>query len=122
MARTKRIEHQGKSITWLDLSGLNSTDVAPSLAAIREAAEVIRAQPRGSVRTLTDVSGSAAPTQVMDALKAMVRDNKPYVKAAAVVGLSPLQRMLARAVAAFSGRTLQTFDAVDQAKDWLATQ
>jgi len=48
--------------------------------------------------------------------------NKPYVIAGAVVGVTGLKKVIYNAIVAISGRNMSTFDTIDQAKDWLATQ
>jgi hypothetical protein len=55
-------------------------------------------------------------------LKEFTRHNKPYVIAAAVVGITGLKQIIYNAVLKFSGRNLVAFDSVDRAKDWLAGQ
>ena len=44
------------------------------------------------------------------------------MKAGAVVGLSGLQRVIYVTVTQLSGRRLPTFDTLEAAKDWLASQ
>jgi len=45
--------------------------------------------------------------------------NKPYVVAAAVVGVTGLKQIIYNAVMKFSGRKLTAFDSLAEAKDWL---
>ncbi len=61
-------------------------------------------------------------SEAAEALKQFTSHNKPYVTAAAVVGIIGLKQIIYNAVLKFSGRNLVAFDSVDKAKDWLATQ
>ena len=89
MARTSFIEHKGVRIAFLDFANVQSPDEA--LVAIEEAGRIVQAEPFRSVRTLTHVSGSRFNGEVLEAVKRLAVNNRPYVIAGAVVGLSGLQ-------------------------------
>ena len=118
--RTRMIEHRGKQIMLLDYSDV--LDAEEALRCIAETKTLIAQQPPGTVRTLTYVRGSRYSAPVIDAMKDLVAHNKPYVKAAALVGMNTLHRIIYRAVVTFSRRSIQVFEDLDQAKDWLAEQ
>ncbi|HXE56739.1 MAG TPA: hypothetical protein VNK43_01955 [Gemmatimonadales bacterium] len=120
MSRVRFIEHRGVPILYLDFSEVQNPE--EGLAAINEAKGVIREQPPGSVRTLTNVTGSRFDSRLLSALKALAVHNKPYVRAGAVVGVTGLLRIAYNAVMTFSGRNLPVFDDVESARDWLARQ
>lgn len=118
--RIRWVEHKGKRILLHDFSGIsNPFDVLPAVATSRA---VVAAQPKGSVLTLTNVTGSRFNKEIVDALKELANHNKPYVKAGAVVGLSGLQRIVYVAITQFTGRRLPTFSSAEEAMDWLAEQ
>ncbi len=119
MERIQFIQHKGKKILHLDLSGAKVTEV---IQLIREATPVIAAQPEKSIRTLTDVTNMKFDSGATEALKQFTRHNKPYVIAGAVVGVTGLKQIIYNAVLKFSGRNIVAFDTLEQAKDWLATQ
>lgn len=104
----------------LDFGGI--ADPAEALAAIAEAQQLVTSRPEGSVLTLTYVAGARFTREIVEALKRLAAANKPYVKAGAVVGMTGLQRAIYIAVTQFSGRRLETFAGIDEAKDWLARQ
>lgn len=112
------IQHRGVTICWIDFAGLQPAEV---LRVIEKARGLIGSQPPDSVRTLTDLTGAHYNDEVSRALKEYTAHNRPYVRAAAVVGVQGLMKILYRAVVLFSGRNLVLFDSLDQAKDWLAT-
>jgi hypothetical protein len=111
MARTTLIEHKGVQIAFLDFAHVQTTEEA--LAAIEEAGQIVQSAPFRSVRTLTHVS---------EAVKRLAVNNRPYVIAGAVVGLSGLQKVVYTTVMRFSKRNIPAFDNLDAAKDWLIVQ
>lgn len=118
--RTRMIEHRGRQIMLLDYSDILDTEEA--LREIEKTKAAIAAHPPASLRTLTYVRGSRYTATVIDAMKDLVAHNKPYVTAAAVVGMNTLHRIIYRAVVAFSRRNIHVFDDLEQAKDWLVEQ
>ena len=117
--RVKFIEHKDKKILFIDFSNCDEKQV---LEVIEEARPVVKGQPEKSVLTLTDVTGTKYNSEVVQALKEYTKENKPYVKAGAVVGLNRIKKMVYNAVMEFSGRTLHAVDSIEKAKDWLAGQ
>jgi hypothetical protein len=119
MERIKFIEHKGKKILHLDFTQARADEV---IQIIREAKGVIAAQPEKSILTLTDVTNIKFNSAAADAMKEFASHNKPYVSAAAVVGVTGLKQVIYNAVVRFTGRNLVAFDSHGQAKDWLVTQ
>lgn len=117
--RVQFVQHKGKQLLYLNFASAKADEV---LAVIREAKALIGAQPPGSVRTLTDVTDASFNSAVSEAMKDFVTHNKPFVTAAAVVGITGLKQIIYNAVLKFSGRNLVAFDSLDQARDWLAGQ
>ena len=118
--RTRMIEHRGSPILLLDYSDV--LDTPEALRHIEETKQIIAQYPENSLRTLTYVRGSRYTAPVIDAMKDLVAHNQPYVKAAAVVGMNTLHRIIYRAVVSFSRRNIQVFEDLEQAKDWLVEQ
>lgn len=120
MSRTRFIEHDGVRICHLDFT--NIADERVAIEAIAAAKRIITAEPKASVRTLTDVTGSRVTNTIREALNDLTAANKPHVTVGAVVGVTGVQRVILRAITHFQGRRLEMFDSVDQAKAWLAKQ
>jgi hypothetical protein len=115
--RAHFVEHRGARILLLDFAGLEEEGV---LRMIDEARRLIAAQPPGSVRTLTHVAGAQVLSpRAAGAFRDAAEQNAPFVRAGAVVGLSPQQRVVYEAVMLFSGRKLHAFDSIDEAMEWL---
>jgi len=117
MGRVAFIYHKGREILFLNFADCRVDEVVP---VIEEAKKSFSARPEQSVLTLTDVSNTRFDDKVAQAMKAFTVHNKPYVAAAAVVGVTGIKKIIFEAVVLFSRRKLQTFDTIDQAKDWLA--
>lgn len=119
MAGTRFIEHHGVRILFLDYAGVQDRETA--LALIRESQEYIATLPQdGTLLTLTNVEGSHFDTDVLKAIRTLAEHNTPWVRAAAVVGLTGLLRVVFNAIVQLTGRELRAFDDLDTAKDYLS--
>lgn len=120
--RSKFIEHKGTRILYNDFSGLENSEAA--LEALADTRDLIAEQPEGSLLTLTNVAGTNLfETDVATALYELLRHNKPYVRAAALVGIAGQgQDDLYHLVTHQARRKFKTFDDLEEAKDWLVEQ
>ncbi len=119
MARVELIIHQGKRIVLIDMSNIRPEEGLPIIA---EAKKVIAAQTPMSVLTMTDVTNAHYDMTLVQSLKELTQHNKPYVRAASVVGIEGLMKVILTGVEKFSGRKFSIFSSRDQAKDWLVKQ
>jgi hypothetical protein len=119
MKRVDLREYEGKRLLVIDLTG---ADLEEIVRVIAEAKGIIRTQPPKSLLTLTEVARAQVSPAVTRVMKEFVRHNEPFVRAAAVVGLSPVMRALYLAVTTFSGRTIPVFATDDKALEWLRAQ
>lgn len=109
---------QGKQIFFINF---RDADTAAGLKTIGEArAQISRCSP-GSVLTLTDVTNAHYDDTVTTALKGLAAANKPFVKAAAVVGVTGLRKVIFNMIIMVTGRKMSLFDSLDAAKKWLVT-
>jgi hypothetical protein len=113
------IQHKGKVILHINVAGCSAAEVIP---VIEEAKAAARTQRPGSLLTLTDVTGTGFDSAVSAAMKDLVQHNRPYVAAAAVVGVTGVKQIIFNTVMRFSGKHLHAFESLDHAKDWLAAQ
>jgi hypothetical protein len=116
--RTTFTTHKGVRICVLDFSNIASE--AEALQAIDEARALIGKEPKGSVRTLTDVTGSRVTSTTRNALHELTKANKPYVVAGAVVGVTAIQSVILRGIVQVTGRRLVAKNTRAEAMDWLA--
>jgi hypothetical protein len=116
--RARFITHRGKRIYLIDCTGLSPEQV---LQVMPQVAREVRAEPPGSVLTLTHIKDVRLDSRVNADLKELAAGNKPFVKGAAVAGLSPLQMVILNMVKLFSRRDFRVFATMDEAKDYLAS-
>lgn len=115
------IHHKGRKVILADFKGLESP--ADWAVAADEARRFFATlPPDGSALTLTDVSGTRYNRETVEQLKALTRDNKPYVKAGAVVNRSVIHRAAIGIIALFARRRFEVFETREQALDWLVSQ
>ena len=112
MDRAKFVEHKGKQIFILDCRDATLDEMN---AVIEECILQVRKQPEKSVFTLTISGGSAFSGETISKLKEVARENTPYVKAGAIVGVTDLYKVVFNAVSMFSKRRFYLFYAVDEA-------
>jgi hypothetical protein len=113
------IEHKGCQILLIDFAECQPNEF---LERIRYARSVIGRQLPNSVRTLTVVTKARFNAQVSEAIKEYTAHNKPYVRVAAVVGLSGLQEIVYNVIIKLTGRKIATFSDLLPAKEFLANQ
>lgn len=112
MARVYFTEHKGKRFLHIDAYDVSVED---GLAIVAKARGIIRSQPEKSVFTFTDVTNARFSPEVTEAMKEYVAGNKPYVVAAAVVGVTGLKQILLNSIMKFTRRKLIAFDTKEQA-------
>jgi hypothetical protein len=117
--RLQRVEHKGKEILVADFSNLVA-DALP--AALRQVAIRIAAEPPASVRLITYTEGARFGIGTVEEVKLYSSTIRPALKASAVVGLSPLQKVVYMAAKPFLHSTVTPFESFEAAKDWLARQ
>jgi len=120
MDHVRIIQHRGREIIILDLKGV--TDIETSLAAVNAAEALIKTRPPSSVLLITDVSDAHYDVTGVEALKNFSHAITPFVKASAAVGITGMKSIIIRSLTRLTGRTIQMFGDIEQAKDWLALQ
>jgi hypothetical protein len=113
----KFIKYKERSILQIDFEGCRPEQM---LERIRFARSTIGRQPLASVRTLTLVRDARFSNQVSKEMKEYTTHNKPFVRCAAVVGLSGLQEVVYNVIIKVTGRKIATFSDVGPAKEFLA--
>ena len=70
-------------------------------------------------RVLVDVTGTNLNSAAVQALKETTRNDRALVERTAVVGVTGLKKVLADAIARFSGTNTRYFDTKEAALEWL---
>ncbi len=117
--KVRFIEHKEKKILFIDFSNAKEEEV---LTTIEAAGVLIRKEPEGSLLTLTDVTHTRYNGQVIESMKEYTSGNKPHVKAAAILGVNRIKKIIYNKVMEVAKRKIQIFDTDVKAKDWLITQ
>lgn len=120
MERVHFIPYQQVKILLIDVS--NMAAGKDFEAVINQAKYEIRTQPKESVLTLFDATGTFYDPESIQILKDFTKSNKPYVKASAVVGITGLKKIALETISRFSGRTFQACNTREEALAWLARQ
>ena len=114
--RVRLITHKGKRIVLIDLTNCSAGDVMQTMAVVRQ---VVTAQPRGSVLTLSDFAGAEFSRDAVTRMKEVAVFDRPYVRRAAVIGAESLPKVYYEALKIFSRREFPRFETREEALDWL---
>lgn len=114
--RIQFINHKGKQVLVVDFSRCTATEVAEVARAVPE---VVTAQPRASVRILSDYTGASLDHEALRVLKESAVFDKPYVKKSAWIGAENVPQVFADDMKSFSRREFPTFKTRQDALEWL---
>lgn len=117
--KSRWIKHKGVEMLLGDFAGFKR-DLGGLRAEVEAADGEILRRPPGSVLTIADLTDTVTSREVVDLFKSSATTTKDHVRKQAVVGVTGIQKVLAQAVAFFSGQSMHLFDSVEKAKDWLA--
>jgi len=116
--RIRWIEHKEKQILYIDYSNFLNTD--ETIKTILEVNDFIKRLGKYELLLLVDVRKSNADEKIIvEALKNSALIIKPYIKKAAVVGVTTMQQIILTVVNVFSGLGIKPIDTIDEAKDWI---
>jgi hypothetical protein len=110
----------GRPFFRLDLSGFHRpTDAMPHLANAKIPEQY---QQLKRCLTLADVSNSPFDNAVKEALRDVLAHNRPYVLAAALLGVTGLQKVMYTALMRITGRNSRIFSTEAEAVAWLEAE
>lgn len=112
------INYKNHAVVYLDFSNLRSTDEINDL--IGKAITEIRRRPLKSVLTLTNIDGMYFNNTIFSVFSKYVRENSPYVKASAVVGMTGLISIMYNGFVKVTGREVKAFRSETDALEYLA--
>ncbi len=115
--RIRFFDHQGKRILLVDLSKCTAREAEE---ITRKVPDFVTAEPRGSVRILTDFKGSTFDTAALRAIKETAVFDKPFVRKSALIGMLSLPREFHHEIESFSRRDFAIFGTREEALKWLA--
>jgi hypothetical protein len=117
MDRVYFIEHRGTRILHVNYSGIQ--DPEELRGVVRMASSVVRDHPPLSLLVLVDLTGVPHSVVTAAILQQGVAESRPYVRARAVLGLSPFAAMSFDLAAKLFGNPMACFSDATAAKDWL---
>lgn len=113
------IDHRDKRILLVDFSNCELEEV---VKIVKQTKELVAQQPLKSLLTLTCCRGIQVSNLTTKVLKELADHDKPFVKAAAVVGLDSIRKIQFDTIVQFSGRNIASFNDLEEAKEWLIAQ
>ncbi len=106
-----------KNIVFVDYSNMKSAELMAEAQKLHHEARTRLAGQRFKV--LVDITGVVMNTEAVQALKNSTKRDAAMIEKTAVVGVTGLKKVLADAIAKFSGTHTRYFDTKDQALRWL---
>lgn len=117
MKRARFVDHGSKKLLLFDFSELEKEEVQQ---VMNYGTQMISRMPKGSVLTLTNVSGLKYDDELKEDFKNFTNHNRPHVVAGAVVGVTGWKKLIYLAALKLSGRTnLQLCSDEAEAREWL---
>lgn len=119
MPRVNFIDYKRNRILYLDFS---ECTIEEGSRTMEEARLVIDAQPPASVLVLSNVTRAQYNRETIKKLQEFVLQNRPFVKASAVIGLDGLKKVIFDLITKVAGRHMSVFATKEDAIAWLAQQ
>ena len=119
MDRVRFITHKGKQVLFIDMAGLPDPEIVLIMEQVKK---VVTAQPKDSVRTLTDWKDSDPGRAAMTRAKEVAVYDRPYVKRAAFINGEHLPKVHQQHLESFSQRTFANHVTKEEALDWLVEE
>jgi len=121
MERIEEFELQGKNFMYIDFSNLMTNSDFISLTENIE--PMIAKYPEHSLYTVTNIANVRFDSKSTDLVIRYMKNNKPYVKFGAVIGLDGIKKLMVSTIVKLSGRSNMHFAFTrEQAIEWLLQQ
>ncbi len=117
MTRVEIVEHNGRNIIKVDISGCKADEANENL---KEAISLVKSQPKNSVLLLTNVMDTAYDKAIFPVIKDYVVSNIPYIRGSAVVGIDGLKRAIFNTLRFLTMHEINQFETMEEALDWLS--
>lgn len=106
-----------RNVVFVDYTNLTPEQLVAEVERVHSEARANLAGTRAKV--LVDVRGTLMSSDAVRALKESTRSNSSIVEKTAVVGITGVKKILADAIARFSGTNTKYFDTKEDALEWL---
>ncbi|MFA9389242.1 MAG: hypothetical protein ACERKD_05520 [Prolixibacteraceae bacterium] len=118
MKKPEIIRHNEADIIYLDFTNMKNQDEIIQLES--EGAALIQKQKFNSALTLTNMDGMFFNNDIRNYFSKVVKENSPFVKAGAVIGLNGLISIMYKSFITITGRNIKLFKTKQEALDYLA--
>lgn len=118
MRKPEIIIYKGKSIVYLDFSGMKNKDEIIKLE--KDGADYIQSQPKDSVYSLTNMEGMFFNNELKKFFEDIAKANSPYVKAGVVIGMTGLISIMYNAFVTLTGRAIKSCKSKEEGLEHLA--
>ncbi len=105
-----------RNIVFIDYTQLTPEQLMAETERVHEQGRTRLGKP---ARVLVDITGTLLNSEAVQALKQTTKDDQNLVERTAVVGVTGLKKILADAIARFSGTNTRYFDTKEAALEWL---
>ncbi len=122
MPEVRVVQHQGKPVVVIDVSGARADQGQELVDVFARAKQIIIGSPQKSVRALTNVTDCHFSKPVVDGLTDLARHATPHLIASAGVGVTGLKMVVAQGLFSVIGRKVELFASEQEAFDWLVRQ
>ena len=116
------IEHQGRRILYMDLSGFKE-NLPAFEAELNEAVATVGQemykQPLRSVLVMVDLRNTVMTQKVQTMISDRITDTRKYVLRTAVIGMTGIRRAFLDFFSRLAGSDTGAFDEPEAAKNWL---
>ena len=121
MERVSWIEHKGKSILYINYSGLSARKDKDLLLEIIEEVKKQAFEKQSKSLFLTNAKDAYTDSFILSKLKEAAKfcNDNDLVEKECIVGLGGLKKAFIRIINTFAKSTLIMFKDLDEAKDWL---
>lgn len=119
MGKTQTMLHKGKTIFYMDFTGLKAEE--DIMLVVNESKAYIRSKPFKTIYTLANIEDMHFNPVIREIFVDFVKGNKEYVRASAVVGVNGLKQILFNGIMKLTGRDIRSINTIEEAKDWLVS-
>jgi len=123
MAGFEWMSYKGKRILYMDVVSQKPTPqqkLEEFLDVVQRLEKEIAKEPPKSILSICSVKGGTATPEITQRLKEFTRNNEPYMKMTAVIGIEGVKKVIYSGVLLFTGRkNLVLKDSKQEALDWL---
>ncbi len=120
MKKVRYIKYKDKKVLYIDFSNANKKD--EMIKIMKEAQKEIFASPPDSLLTISNFADCVVDYSLTYELKQYISQNKPYIKAAAILGIGGIKRVILNTVMQITQRKFYVFNNLKDALEWIIKQ